>query len=65
VISHTPEPASDMPMGEVVDLDAYRAAQRQRRRDHAKRKERGRPLVERAEATNTKPDAEPVKEDPV
>lgn len=52
-------------MGEIVDLDAYRAAQRRRQRDEAKRKERGgRPLAERGEASNTKPDAEPLKDDP-
>jgi hypothetical protein len=51
-------------MGEIVDLDAYRAAQRQRRREEAKRKERSRSLAERGESSNTKPDAEPLKDDP-
>lgn len=51
-------------MGEIVDLDAYRAAQRQRQRDEAKRRERSRTLAERGEAGNAKPDAEPAKDDP-
>lgn len=52
-------------MGEIVDLDAYRAAQRRRQRDEAKRKERSRPLAERGEGgSNTKPDTEPLKDDP-
>ncbi len=51
-----------MPMGEIVDLDAYRAAQRQR--EEAKRKDRGRSLAERGEASNAKPDPEPLDEDP-
>lgn len=52
-------------MGEIVDLDAYRAAQRRRQRDEAKRKERSRTLAERGESgSNTKPDAEPLKDDP-
>ncbi len=53
-----------MPMGEIVDLDAYRAAQRQRQREEAKRKDRGRTLAERGEASNAKPDPEPLDEDP-
>jgi len=52
-------------MGEIVDLDAYRAAQRQRRREEAKRKERSRSLAERGESSgNAKPDAGPLKDDP-
>lgn len=51
-------------MGEIVDLDAFRAAQRRRQRDEAKRRERSRALVERNEASNTKPDEEPAKDDP-
>ena len=51
-------------MGEIVDLEAYRAAQRRRRQQEAKRKERSRALVEHGEASNTKPDAEPLKDDP-
>lgn len=51
-------------MGEVVDLDAYRAAQRQRQREEAKRKDRNRSRAERGEASNTKPEAEPLEEDP-
>jgi len=57
-------------MGEIVDLDAYRAAQRRRRSDEAKRKERSRALVERSETSNARPEAgplpeaEPVTEDP-
>jgi len=51
-------------MGEVVDLDAYRAAQRQRQREEAKRKDRGRSVAERGEASNTKPDTEPLEDDP-
>ncbi|GAB4354763.1 MAG: hypothetical protein Kow00114_04750 [Kiloniellaceae bacterium] len=57
-------------MGEIVDLDAYRAAQRRRRSEEAKRKERSRALVERSETSNAKPEtgllpeAEPVKDDP-
>ena len=64
-----------MPMGEVVDLDAYRAAQRRRRSEEAKRKERRRTLVERGDTGNAKPDtgplpeaeplAGPLKDDPV
>lgn len=51
-------------MGEVVDLDAYRAAQRQRQREEAKRKDRSRSLADRGEASNTKPEAEPLEDDP-
>lgn len=51
-------------MGEIVDLAAYRAAQRRRRLEEAKRKDRGRPLAERGEANNTKPDTEPLEDDP-
>jgi hypothetical protein len=51
-------------MGEIVDLDVYRAAKRRRQRDEAKRKERGRPLAERGETGNAKPDSEPLKDDP-
>jgi len=51
-------------MGEIVDLDAYRAAQRQRRREESKRKERSRSLAERGESSSAKPDAEPRKDDP-
>ena len=51
-------------MGEIVDLEAYRAAQRQRQRDEAKRKARSRALAERGEASNTRPEAEPLKDDP-
>jgi hypothetical protein len=51
-------------MGEIVDLEAYRAAQRQRQRDEAKRKARSRALAERGEAGNTRPEAEPLKDDP-
>ncbi len=51
-------------MGEIVDLDAYRAAQRRRQQEEAKRKERSRTLAERGEASNTKPDPEPRKDDP-
>ena len=52
-------------MGEIVDLDAYRAARRRRQRDEAKRKERSRPLAERSEGSaNTKPDTDPLKPDP-
>jgi hypothetical protein len=51
-------------MGEIVDLDAYRAAQRRRQRDEAKRRERTRALAERGEAGSMKPDAEPAKDDP-
>jgi hypothetical protein len=51
-------------MGEIVDLDTFRAAQLRRRREEAKRKERSRALVERGDASNTKPDAEPLKDDP-
>lgn len=53
-----------LPMGEIVDLDAYRAAQRRRQRDEAKRRDRSRALAERGEAGNAKPDAEPAKDDP-
>lgn len=49
-------------MGEIVDLDAYRAAQR-RQREEAKRKDRSRPPAERGEASNTKPEADPLPED--
>ena len=51
-------------MGEIVDLDAYRAAQRRRKSEEARRKERSRALVERSETSNAKPDAEPLKDDP-
>ncbi len=51
-------------MGEIVDLDAYRAAQRQRQREEAKRKDRNRSRAERGESSNTKPEAEPLEEDP-
>ena len=51
-------------MGEVVDLDAYRAALRRRQRDEVRRKERSRALAERGESSNAKPDAEPAKDDP-
>lgn len=51
-------------MGEVVDLDAYRAAQQKRKREEAKRKERGRSVAERGENSNTKPDTEPLEDDP-
>lgn len=51
-------------MGEIVDLEAYRAAQRRRQRQEAKAKDRKRPLPERGEASNTKPDTEPLEEDP-
>lgn len=51
-------------MGEIVDLDAYRAARRRRQREDAKRKDRGRALSERGEASNTKPDTEPLEDDP-
>jgi hypothetical protein len=51
-------------MGEIVDLDAYRAAQRRRQRDEAKRRERSRALAERGEAGSMKPDVEPAKDDP-
>ncbi len=64
-----------MPMGEVVDLEAYRAAQRRRRSEEAKRKERRGTLAERGDAGNAKPDsgprpgadslAEPLKDDPL
>ena len=47
-------------MGEIVDLQAYRAAQRQRQKEEAKRKDRSRKLVEHGEACNTKPDAKPL-----
>jgi hypothetical protein len=51
-------------MGEIVDLDAYRAAQRRRQREENNRKDRGRTLTERGEASNTKPDTEPLEDDP-
>jgi hypothetical protein len=51
-------------MGEVVDLDAYRAALRQRQREEAKRKDRSRTRAEHGEASNTKPETEPLEEDP-
>lgn len=57
-------------MGKIVDLDAYRAAQRRRQSEEAKRKERSRARVERSETGNTKPEAgplpeaEPLKDDP-
>jgi len=51
-------------MGEIVDLEAYRAAQRRRQRDEAKRRERGRALAERSDTAKAKPDAEPAKDDP-
>jgi hypothetical protein len=52
-------------MGEIVDLDAYRAAQRHRQREEAKRKERSRSLAERGESSGSaKPDTEPLKDDP-
>ena len=51
-------------MGEIVDLDAYRAAQKQRQREEAKRKDRSRKRAERSEGSNTKPDAEPLPDDP-
>lgn len=53
-----------LPMGEIVDLDAYRAAQRRRQRDEAKRRERSRALAERQEASSRQPEAEPAKDDP-
>ena len=51
-------------MGEVVDLESYRAAKRRRQREGAKPKERARPLTERSESSNTKPDRDPLEEDP-
>lgn len=51
-------------MGEIVDLDAYRAAQRRRQRDEAKRRERSRALAERGDAASRQPEAEPAKDDP-
>ncbi|GAB4225981.1 MAG: hypothetical protein Tsb0032_32190 [Kiloniellaceae bacterium] len=51
-------------MGEVVDLDAYRAAQQKRQREEAKRKDRSRNLAERGETSNTKPDTDPLEDDP-
>ena len=51
-------------MGEIVDLQAYRAAQRARQAEEAKRKDRSRKLAEHGEASNTKPDAEPLEDDP-
>lgn len=51
-------------MGEIVDLEAYRATQRRRQRDEAKRRERSRTLAERSDTAKAKPDAEPVKDDP-
>ena len=51
-------------MGEIVDLDAYRAAQRRRQRDEAKRRERSRALAERGDAAGHQPEAEPAKDDP-
>lgn len=51
-------------MGEIVDLDAYRAAQKRRQREEAKRKERGKIQTERGESSNTKPDTEPLQDDP-
>jgi len=52
-------------MGEIVDLDAYRAAQRRRQREEAKRKERGKIQTERGESSSsTKPDTEPLEDDP-
>src|SRR5690606_9972952 len=53
-----------LPMGDVVDLDAYRAARQRRQRDEARRAERSRALVERAEAGPAKTDSEPAKDDP-
>lgn len=53
-----------LPMGEIVDLDAYRAAQRRRQRDEAKRRERSRALAERGDAAGRQPEAEPAKDDP-
>jgi hypothetical protein len=51
-------------MGEIVDLNAYRAEKLQRQREKARRRERGRTLAERGEAANTKPDTEPLEDDP-
>lgn len=62
--TRTPSRRVTVPMGEIVDLDAYRAAQRQRQREEAKRKDRSRSLADRGEASNTKPDAEPLEDDP-
>lgn len=51
-------------MGEIVDLDAYRAAQRRRQREEAKRKERGKIQAERGETSSIKPNTEPLEDDP-
>ena len=51
-------------MGEIVDLNAYRAAKLRRQREKAERRERSRTLPERGEASNTKPDTEPLADDP-
>lgn len=51
-------------MGEIVDLNAYRAAQRRRQCEEAKRKDRSKKQADRGEASNIKPDAEPLEEDP-
>jgi hypothetical protein len=51
-------------MGEIVDLNAYRAKKLQRQREKAKRREGARSLPERSDSANTKPDTEPLQDDP-
>ena len=51
-------------MGKIVDLNAYRAEKLQRQREKAKQREGARSLPERGDTANTKPDTEPLPDDP-